>query len=69
MAKGSIIRPPRISQEIPRYNPYINISQNMQFSTMQPHRTQNLEDFFEEPEWLSDKLINDITNFDYPSNS
>ena len=34
---------PWISQELPRYNPYIHNDQDIQCSTTQPHRTQNLE--------------------------
>ena len=35
----------------------------------EPHRTQNREDTWEETNWLFEKPIHDITNFDYPSNS
>ena len=56
-------------QDLPRYNPYIHRGQNQQCSTTQPHRTQNWEDIYEEPKWLSEKSIHDIKIFDYPSNS
>ena len=36
---------------------------------MQPHRTENWENNKEEPKWLSEKSIHDITDFDYPLNS
>ena len=67
--KGCILHFPRISQELPTYNPYIHDSQGLQWSTTQLHRTENWENTWEEPKWLSEKSIHDITNFDYPSNS
>ena len=45
----------RISQELPRYNPYIHSGQDLQCSTTQLHRTQNWEVTQEEPKWLSEK--------------
>ena len=39
----SLRRVTLISQELPRYNPYIQSIQNLQCSTMQPHRIQNWE--------------------------
>ena len=36
---------------------------------MQLHRTYNLENTWEEPQWLLEKSINDITKFDSLSNS
>ena len=60
---------PRSSQELSKYNPYIHSGQDLQCSTTQPHRTENWENTYEEPKWLSEKTIHEITNFDYPSNS
>ena len=60
---------PRISQELPRYNPYIHIGQDLQCSTTQQHRTKNWENTLEEPKWLPEESIHDITNFEYLSNS
>ena len=59
----------RIATNYGRYNPYIHSGQDLQCSITQPHRTQNWENTEEEPKWLSEKSIHDITNLDYPSNS
>ena len=37
----SLKEQPRISQELPRYNPYVHSGQDIQCPTTQPHRTQN----------------------------
>ena len=42
------------------YNPNIHSSQDLQYSTMQPHRIQNWENALEEPKWFLEKLIQDI---------
>ena len=39
----------RKSPELSRYNPYIHI----QCSTTQPHRTENRDNTYEKPKWLS----------------
>ena len=44
-------------------------TEDLQCSTAQMHRTQNSEDSKEAPNWLSEKSIHDITDFNYPSNS
>ena len=42
--------------------------QDLQYSATQLHWAWNWVSFEKEPEWLSEKSIHDITNFDNPSN-
>ena len=46
-----------------------SIAANIYNAPTPPHRTQNWEDTLEEPKWLSEKSIHDITDFDYPLNT